>query len=198
MNEVAPRPAAGSGVIGNERLTAMTAALLLVAIAAEGLTLIALGALLTEHIFIGVLLIPPVLLKLTSTGYRMVRYYTNAPAYLRKGPPPSWQRLSAPFTVALTLLVLASGVALLVHGPGSDRLILIHKASVIAWAGFIAVHVAGHLGSVPRLAGADWRRGDPAARAAGSTARSLALVTAIAAGFMLGFVALALARPWLG
>ena len=38
--------------------------------------------------FLGVLLIGPVALKLASTGYRFVRYYTSEPRYRRKGPPP--------------------------------------------------------------------------------------------------------------
>ena len=185
------------GVIGNERLTAMSAAFLLIALAAEGFTIIALGPLLAEHIFIGVLLIPPVALKLASTGYRMARYYTGDPAYRKKGPPAAWLRLSAPFAVVLTLTVLASGVALLLHGPDSGRLLFIHKASFIAWLGFMAIHVVGHIRSVPRLASADWRREEPAARAAGSSARLLALGSAIAVGFVLAFAALSLAGPWL-
>ncbi len=42
--------------------------------------------LLVAHMFIGLVLIPPVLLKLGSTGYRFARYYTGAPAYRAKGP----------------------------------------------------------------------------------------------------------------
>ncbi len=56
------------GSEGNERLTAATAAVLLVLLGLEGLTLLALGQLRTPHIFIGLLVIPPLLLKLASTG----------------------------------------------------------------------------------------------------------------------------------
>ena len=38
---------------GNERLTATTALLLLVLLAAEGVTILAIGPLLSEHIVIG-------------------------------------------------------------------------------------------------------------------------------------------------
>ena len=43
--------------------------------------------LLGPHMFIGLVLIGPVALKLASTGYRFVRYYTGAPVYVAKGPP---------------------------------------------------------------------------------------------------------------
>ena len=49
------------GSDGNARLTAAAAVVLLVLLAAEGLTLLGgVGRLLTPHIFIGLLLIPPV------------------------------------------------------------------------------------------------------------------------------------------
>ena len=79
--------AVSDGVQGNEQLTALTGTVLLAGFALEGLTLLALGRLLTLHMFLGVLLIGPVLLKIGSTGYRFVRYYTGSEGYVRKGPP---------------------------------------------------------------------------------------------------------------
>ena len=49
------------GADGNARLTALTALVLLLLLAAEGATIPFIGSLLTPHIFLGVLLIPPVL-----------------------------------------------------------------------------------------------------------------------------------------
>ena len=85
------------GVAGNARLTGAIAAALLVLLAAEGATIPFIGPLLGPHIFIGLLLIPPVLLKLASTGYRFARYYTGSRRLRRKGPaasfsPPSRSR----------------------------------------------------------------------------------------------------------
>ena len=82
-NEVQTSP----GVAGNARLTGGVAAALLVLLAAEGATVPFIGQLLGPHVFIGMLLIPPVLLKLGSTGYRFARYYSSNPAYVRRGPP---------------------------------------------------------------------------------------------------------------
>ncbi|HEY8316020.1 MAG TPA: hypothetical protein VIG35_04075, partial [Gaiellaceae bacterium] len=53
----------------NLRLTALTGAVLLVLLAVEGFTLLSLRAMLSLHIFIGILVVPVVLLKLGSTGY---------------------------------------------------------------------------------------------------------------------------------
>jgi hypothetical protein len=121
------------GVAGNARLTGGVAAALLVLLAAEGATIPFLGQLLGPHIFIGMLLIPPVLLKLGSTGYRFARYYSGSPAYVRKGPPHIALRVLAPGVVFTTLALLGTGVALLVAGPPSNTLMFAHKLSFIAW-----------------------------------------------------------------
>jgi hypothetical protein len=68
------------GVQSNTRLTAAVGALLLGLLAAEGLTVLRVRSLLTLHVFIGMMLIPPVLLKTGSTGWRFVRYYRGSPS----------------------------------------------------------------------------------------------------------------------
>jgi hypothetical protein len=175
----------------------MTAVLLLVTLAAEGVTILSVGSMLAPHIFIGALLIPIVALKLASTGYRFARYYTHEPTYRKKGPPPAWLRALAPLTVVLTIAVLATGVALLLHGPDSGTLLLLHKASFIGWVALMALHVLGHIRETPRDAAADWRRDVPAARVAGTSWRAVALAFAVASGVVLAFAALSLDGPWM-
>ena len=68
------KPVPGAGVEGNEKLTAMTGALLLVGFAVEGFTILSIRRLLFLHFVVGLLLIGPVLLKLGSTVYRFARY----------------------------------------------------------------------------------------------------------------------------
>ncbi len=65
------------GVEGNDRLTAASGGLLFLLLAAEGVTILFIRPLLSAHVFIGMLLIPPVALKLGSTGWRFLRYYTG-------------------------------------------------------------------------------------------------------------------------
>src|ERR1700749_5045939 len=108
------------GTEGNEILTSAAAVVLVVLLVAEGITIVHMRGLLSAHMFIGVVLIPPVLLKLGSTGYRMVSYYTGSRAYRAKGPPLLPLRLMAPLLVAATLAMLASGLLLLAAGPKSS------------------------------------------------------------------------------
>ena len=54
-------------------------------LAVLGVTIVRLRPLLSEHLFVGMLLVPPVLLKMGSTGYRFARYYTGDRSYRRKG-----------------------------------------------------------------------------------------------------------------
>jgi hypothetical protein len=186
------------GVSGNARLTGAVAVALLVLLAAEGVTIPFIGQLLGPHIFIGLLLIPPVALKMASTGYRFARYYTDDEPYVRKGPPPMVLRLLAPGVALTTVAVFGTGVALLFTGPPSQTLIFVHKLSFIAWVALMALHVLGHLLELPRLASADWRRNGPReARLAGAGLRASALAGAIVLGVALGFLALSAGKPWL-
>jgi hypothetical protein len=202
---------AGGGTDGNERLTAQTGAVLIVLLAALGVTILRIGQLLWVHLFVGLLLLGPLALKLASTGYRFARYYTREPRYRRKGPPPPILRLTAPVLVLSTLIVFASGVALLALGPSSrGSLLLAHKASFFVWLAVTALHVLGHLPELGRAltAGGDTRgavfasvagsgaRGS-AAVPAGGAGRALSLAGALAAGLALALALIPLYGPWL-
>jgi hypothetical protein len=186
------------GVAGNARLTGSVAAALLVLLAAEGATIPFIGQLLGPHIFIGVLLIPPVLLKMGSTGYRFVRYYTGDEPYLRKGPPPLPLRLLAPGVVLTTLALFGTGVALAFEAPPSHTLAFAHKLSFIAWVALMTVHVLGHLVQVPPAIGADWLpRGYGGGPVRGAGQRTGVLLASILAGTALGLIGLSVAAAWL-
>jgi hypothetical protein len=163
---------------------------LFVLLAAEGLTLLRVQSLLTAHVFIGMLLVGPVLLKIGSTSWRFVRYYRGAPAYRRKGPPPLSLRLLGPFVVVLTVVLFASGVGLVV-GPHALRpaLLFAHKASFVLWFAAMAIHVLGHLVDTARLAPLDWVR-RTRRDVAGASARQWALATSLVLGAVLGAVML--------
>ena len=189
------RATRSGGPAGNERLTGSTALLLLLLLAAEGVTILFLGPLLPEHIFIGVLLIPPVLLKVGSTGYRMVRYYGGSSAYRGKGPPALVLRVIAPVVVLSTLAVLGTGVGLIVEGRGHGTLLTLHKASFVVWIAFTGVHVLAYVLRVPRLASADWRRAGRY-RLPGGTARRGLVLGSLLLGIVLGAVALGYSGSW--
>jgi hypothetical protein len=92
------RTESAGGVAGNERLTALTGAVLLAGFTVGGFAVLSLRGLLTLHIFLGMLLIGPVALKISSTVYRFARYYSGAAPYVRKGPDgfPRAQRRPTP------------------------------------------------------------------------------------------------------
>jgi hypothetical protein len=177
-------------VASNARLTGATAAVLLVLLAAEGATVLSVRSLLTLHVFIGMLLVPPVLVKIGSTGWRFVRYYRGSPAYRRKGPPPLLLRLLGPVVVVLTLILFASGIALiLVPRSFHHTLLFAHKASFVLWFGAMTIHVLGHVVETARLAPLDWAR-RTRRDVAGAGARQWAIALSLVAGLVLGIAML--------
>jgi hypothetical protein len=189
----------GGGTDGNERLTSITGVILIVLLAALGITILRVRQLISEHLFIGLLLIGPVALKMASTGYRFARYYTGDAAYRRKGPPELLMRLIAPVVVLCTVIVFASGIVLLFEGPAKRGVWLsIHKVSFIAWLAFTALHILGHL---PALAGVLRRPapgGDELANLTGRRGRSIAVAGAIVGGLVLAVVLIPQFGAWSG
>jgi hypothetical protein len=182
------------GPAGNERLTAAAGAVLFVLLFVEGITILLLHPLFSVHVFVGMLLVPPVALKLGSTGYRFARYYLGDPAYRRAGPPQPLLRALAPLVVVTTGAVFATGVALLVLGPRTRWLVGVHKVSFVAWFVVTAMHVLVYVWRVPRLAAGDWGGHEPLG---GGVARRLAVGGSVAAGVVLAAVTLPMADPWI-
>jgi len=140
------------GLRGNEQLTAVATVLLLVLLFVEGMTLLNMGALLTVHVFVGLLLIPVVALKLGSTGWRMLRYYLGAREYVERGPPRLFLRaLVAPILILSTTVLFGTGTAILALGQTEGALVALHKASFILWFGAAGVHVLAHAWRLPAL-----------------------------------------------
>jgi hypothetical protein len=196
---MASRASTGSAtdaVEANARLTGSTGAVVLVLAALEGVTVLSVSGLLKPHVFIGMLLVPPVVLKAGSTLYRFVRYYTGDPSFREKGPPPALLRMAGPFVVLTTLAVLGSGIALvLAPAPGRPALLTLHKASFVLWFGVMTVHVVGHLLDTARLAPLDYvpaRR----ARLRGAAARRAMLASSVLIGFVLGVLMLGPTGSW--
>ena len=207
-----PGPRGSGGAEGNERLTAITGAVLLVLLAAEGFTILSLRQLLTPHFFIGMLLLGPVALKAGSTIYRFVRYYTGSASYRRKGPPALLLRLLGPVIIASTAAVFGTGIALAVTGPaGRPPWLFLHKASFVIWFCAMTIHVLAYLPRLPSLLAGEARGaaageagnrpgggyGGPAAAALGGRGLRLALLVAsLAAGLAIAVLTVHLAAPW--
>jgi hypothetical protein len=167
------RSAYSGGAEGNERLTAMTGAVLLILLAAEGYTILRIGRLLTLHVFLGMLLLGPVALKSGSVLYRFGRYYTGSEPYRRKGPPQLLLRVLGPLNVLLTACVFGSGILAAVTGPsysGPGGWLQLHRLSFIAWFAVMVIHVLAYLPRLPRLLAAEVRGASLADGGAGQAA----------------------------
>ena len=199
------------GADGNERLTALTGAVLLVLLAVEGLTILRLGRLLTLHFFIGMLLLGPVALKAGSVIYRFARYYTGSAPYRRKGPPAPLLRLLGPVIMLLTAGVFGTGVILAVVGPRPGPWLFLHKASFVLWFCAMTIHVLAYLPRLPRLLAAEARGSAPAqsggpgggrhayrlAVAVGGRGTRLALLSAaLLAGLVIALLTVHLEGQW--
>jgi hypothetical protein len=187
------------GPAGNARLTAWTGLLLLALSVAELITLINVSGLISWHVVLGTLLVPPALLKTGSTGWRIARYYRRNPGYHRAGPPPMPLRILGPGVVASTLGLLGSGVTLILLGQDRSRTALftalgqrvdwitLHQGLFIGWAVLAGLHVLARLlpalqltvlsrSTTTAVGGATWR--------AAILVASL-VVAAVAAGLVL-------------
>jgi len=186
-----------SGVVGNERLTALAGAVLLVLILVELVSTANLHALLPIHIFVGVLLAGPLVVKLGSTSYRFLRYYTRAPAYVRGGPPHLPLRVLAPLLLVTTLAVVGSGIGLVVTGPAQSGLLRpLHSLSVLIWLPLIAIHVGAYLWRTLRWVADDWRK-HPAEQAPGRGLRLGMNLGVLLAGGVAALLLFPGATPWL-
>ncbi len=180
----------GGGTDGNEQLTTITGAILIVLLAVIGFTIPQLRQFVSVHLFVGMLLIGPVLLKMASTGYRFIRYYSGNVEYRRKGPPELALRLLGPIVVLSTVAVFATGVVLLILGPSHrDPWVELHKLTFIVWVVFMSLHVLLHLPAVARALGIGRPgREQLAGAAGGATGRWIAISGALVAGLILAIV----------
>lgn len=185
------------GPAGNAQLTAWTGLFLLVVFLAELVTLLDVSGLISWHLALGVLLIPPALLKTATTGWRILRYYTGHPAYRSAGPPPTVLRVLGPLVVLSTLGLLGTGVALVLVGATASRqtlftvlgqrvdVLTFHQGAFIVWAVATGLHVLARTAPAWQIV-----RGTPAP---GPARRSTALVATL--GLAVACVGWVLVQP---
>jgi hypothetical protein len=149
------------------------------------------------HMFIGLLLIPPVLLKLASTGYRFFRYYGGTRAYREKGPPLLPLRLLAPVLVASTVAVLGTGVWLLALGHRSGQVLQLHQIAFIVFGVVFAIHFVAYAPRMVRSLRADW---GPIRRQAipGTGTRGMLVAASLGVGLALSLSLLSAIEGWHG
>lgn len=184
--------AGAPGVDGNARLTAVTGTVLLVLLAIEGVTVLDVEGMITLHVYLGLVLLGPVLLKTASTGYRFARYYAGSGPYVRKGPPPIVLRVLGPVVIVSSLALLGTGVALIASRPGDGWLMTAHQASFIVWVAVMTIHVLWHLREMAVLSWAEVRR-----TGRGRRWRLAAVALVLAAGVGTASALLPTASSWI-
>lgn len=201
-----PVAARTGGPAGNARLTAWTGLLLLVAFVVECGTLLALHAWISVHIFVGAFLVPLVLVKTATTGWRILRYYAGSAQYRDAGPPPLLLRLLGPLVVLTGLAVLGSGLALIPLGQDTftslgtfagHRIdpLTIHQACFVVWLVATGAHVLAR--TVPALQLASGRV-RPRQVVPGRAARVVLVVGTLAVATVTGTVVMNLSSNWTG
>ncbi len=149
------------GPAGNAALTAWTGLVLLVLSAAEVLTLVDVRGLISWHVAVGALLVPPALMKTATTGWRVLRYYLGHAPYVEAGPPPMVLRLLGPLVVVSTLGLLGSGILLVLLGQDTSQQnivtalglgvswVSVHQGFFAVWCVATGLHLLGRI--VPAL-----------------------------------------------
>jgi hypothetical protein len=183
---------------GNKRLTAAVGVLLLAPILLEIATvLLGVHTFMSWHVFVGIALIPLVVLKLATTGWRFVRYYTRSREYVAHGPPQAAMRLLAPLFVVATVVLFGSGVAMgLLHGHALQLARRLHGPASVIWLVLLGLHVLVYLGRALRDTADDVRPADPTP-VRGKTARRYALATAVVCGLLLGSALVPAQHRWI-
>jgi hypothetical protein len=190
------------GPAGNARLTAWAGLLLLAGFIAEMFTLLSLQSMLGAHILIGAVLIPLVVLKTATTGWRIARYYLGSDAYRTAGPPPLLLRVLGPLVVLTGLAVLGSGLALIPLGNASFNTIVtvvgqridaltIHKLCFVLWLVVTGAHVLAR--TIPALQLTTVRR---ERHLPGRLARTAVIVVTLAASVVTGVIVMNLPTDW--
>jgi len=196
--DVKPETPERSDPDGNERLTAGIGIVLLVLTAVQLLTvLLGVHTFMSLHVFVGFVLIPAILLKLASTGWRFVSYYTGRDAYVRRGPPRLAMRLLAPLLVAVTAVLFASGVAMgFLHGHDLAVARRLHGPASVVWLGLLGVHVLVYLRRA-LISGSEDVALPPREPARGAFARIGAIAAVALAGVMIGVATVPLQHHWI-
>jgi hypothetical protein len=182
--------------VGNARLTALLGVLLLGPVVVE-LATIVLGvhSFMSLHVFVGLALIPPVLLKLASTGWRFARYYTRKGAYVEHGAPQIAMRLLAPLFVAATVVLFSSGVAMgLLHGHALVVARRLHGPASVVWLVLFGIHALVYLKQALTSSSQDVIPAEPPVP--GRRGRGYVIATAVVSGLVIGGVTIPAQHHW--
>jgi len=177
----------------NRRLTALTGAAIYLLLVALAVTIVDIRRFLVAHYLVGFLLIPPLALKLGSTGYRFARYYLGDQRFRLAGAPPLLLRfVVAPVLVLSTAAVFATGLELWLFGLQFGSVwITAHTLSAVVMLVAVAAHLLAHT----RLS-VDAIVDEVAARPSAAISRRSFVVASLVFGAVMAAASLLYASPF--
>jgi hypothetical protein len=132
-------------VVGNLILTSHAGLIILLGLVLLYFTGLEFAPLRTMHFALGFALVPILLVKLGSTGWRAVNYYFDRGSYRAAGPPWLLPRLIALPLATCAVVATISGVVLWATGTDRGTWAAIHTDSVIALGVVALVHLAVYM-----------------------------------------------------
>ena len=174
---------AAKQVFGNRALTSWAGSGLLPGLGVVALSGLVFGRFWQLHYVAGLALIPLLILKLGSTGYRALSYYVRRAAYRAAGAPERIGRLLAPALVLSTVVAMASGIWMWSQHSEAQPWAKLHVLSVVAMGGCVALHL---LLRTPISIQAVGRDGVAALRHMWPRVRVILVGGAVAGGVILG------------
>jgi hypothetical protein len=133
--------AADMRVFGNRALTLWAGLLLLPGLAVVALSGLVFGNYWQLHYIAGLSLIPLLLVKLGSTTYRALSYYTRRAMYRAAGAPEWVGRLLAPALIVSTIVAMATGIWMWSQHSEAQPWAKLHVLSVLAMGACVGLHV---------------------------------------------------------
>lgn len=143
--EDGPHPRRAPQVVGNLILTSHAGLIVLFALVLLYLSGLAFTPLRPVHFALGFALIPILVVKLASTAWRAIGYYSHRGEYRSAGPPWLLPRVIAVPLAVAAVLATVSGVVLWSEGTDHGTWAAIHTDSVIALGVIVLIHLAVYL-----------------------------------------------------
>jgi hypothetical protein len=133
------------GVRSNLRLTALVGLAMIVPLLVVTLSGLSFDQLWRVHYFAGFLLVPLLLLKLATTGYRMAAYYLGNRRYRRAGPPTPLLRILAPVLVVSTVVLFLSGIVMWLTDSRLQPWSTLHTDAAVVFTITASIHLLAYL-----------------------------------------------------
>ncbi|HEY7927661.1 MAG: hypothetical protein ACHQ06_05950 [Candidatus Dormibacteria bacterium] len=173
----------------NLGLTSYSGLVLLLLLVLVYLTGVFFSPLRQVHFAIGFAIIPLLVVKLGSTGWRAANYYLRREPYRSAGAPRLIPRLLAPLVVVSAIVATVTGVVLWVLGRQRGGWATLHTDSVAVLAAVLALHTLTYIRPAVRAS-------SESLAAVQVTRQERVMLWALAVALVAAVLAIGLEPPW--